>query len=80
MSKENLTLNTYGNDTDVPEDISKSMKLYISETQVRDIVMELLGPLISKAKEESEYTRLNQIRMDQIQKDLIEHRRDIAQL
>ena len=72
--------NTYGNDTDTPEDIGKSMKMYISETGVRDIVMDLLGPLVSKAKEESEYSRLTQMRMDAIQKDQIEQRRDIIAL
>ena len=54
------------------EDISKSMRMYMSETTVRDIVMDLLGPLIAKSKEESEYARNTQKRMDQIGKDFLD--------
>ena len=44
------------------------MKYYISDTQVREIVGELLFPLISRAKEESEYTRAMGKRLDAIDK------------
>ena len=44
----------------------------MSETTVRDIVMDLLGPLIAKSKEESEYARNTQKRMDQIGKDFLD--------
>jgi len=44
------------------------MKYYISDTQVREIVGELLFPLISRAKEESEYTRAMGKRLDAMDK------------
>jgi hypothetical protein len=50
------------------DDIGASMKYYISDTQVRDIVGELLFPLISRAKEESEYTRAMGKRLDAMDK------------
>lgn len=50
------------------DDIGASMQYYISDTQVREIVGELLFPLISRAKEESEYTRAMGKRLDAIDK------------
>lgn len=81
MADSHRKSNNPNNDTDKdPEDIGKSMRMYMSETNVRDIVMDLLGPLVAKAKEESEYSRLTQKRMDQIQKDILDQRREIIAL
>lgn len=56
------------------------MKIYQSETRVRDIVMDLLAPLISKSKEESEYTKALNIRLSGMQKNINDHKREIMTL
>ena len=56
------------------------MKYYISDTQVREIVGELLFPLISRAKEESEYTRAMGKRLDAIDKAGIDTKKEVVAL
>ena len=56
------------------------MKYYISDTQVREIVGELLFPLISRAKEESEYTRAMGKRLDAIDKAGIDTKKEVMAL
>jgi hypothetical protein len=64
----------------VSDDIGQSMKYYISDTQVREIVGELLFPLISRAKEESEYTRAMGKRLDSIDKAGIDTKKEVMAL
>ena len=53
------------------------MKYYLSDTQVREIVGELLFPLITRAKEESEYTRSLGKRLDAMDKFAADNKKEI---
>jgi hypothetical protein len=56
------------------------MKYYLSDTQVREIVGELLFPLITRAKEESEYTRSLGKRLDAMDKFAADNKKEIQAL